>query len=85
MKVIDPHIHMVSRTTDDYLKMTISGIQTVCEPAFWAGYDRGTAASFRDYFRQLTEWEPKRAANFVSGYETMPVTFTPTAPVGATA
>ncbi len=28
---------------------------------------------------------PKRAANFVSGYETMPVTFTPTAPVGATA
>ena len=28
---------------------------------------------------------PKRAANFVSGYETMPVTFTPTDPVGATA
>ncbi|HEX7444100.1 MAG TPA: cytochrome P450, partial [Acidimicrobiales bacterium] len=28
---------------------------------------------------------PKRAANFVSGYETMPVVFTPTTPVGATA
>ncbi len=28
---------------------------------------------------------PKRAANFVSGYETMPVAFTPTAPVGAIA
>ena len=26
---------------------------------------------------------PRRAANFVSGYESMPVTFTPTAPVGA--
>ncbi len=26
---------------------------------------------------------PKRAANFVSGYETMPVVFTPSAPVGA--
>jgi cholest-4-en-3-one 26-monooxygenase len=26
---------------------------------------------------------PKRAANFVSGYETMPVVFTPTARVGA--
>jgi cytochrome P450 family 142 subfamily A polypeptide 1 len=26
---------------------------------------------------------PKRAANFVSGYETMPVVFSPTAPVGA--
>jgi len=28
---------------------------------------------------------PKRAANFVSGYETMPVVFTPTSPVGASA
>jgi cytochrome P450 family 142 subfamily A polypeptide 1 len=28
---------------------------------------------------------PKRAANFVSGYETMPVVFTPTAPTGAKA
>ena len=28
---------------------------------------------------------PKRAANFVSGYESMPVVFSPTAPVGATA
>jgi cytochrome P450 family 142 subfamily A polypeptide 1 len=28
---------------------------------------------------------PKRAANFVSGYETMPVVFTPTDPVGASA
>ena len=31
------------------------------------------------------EEPPKRAANFVSGYETMPVRFTPSAPVGATA
>jgi len=28
---------------------------------------------------------PKRNANFVSGYEEMPVTFSPTAPVGVTA
>jgi cytochrome P450 family 142 subfamily A polypeptide 1 len=28
---------------------------------------------------------PKRAANFVSGYETMPVVFTPRSPVGAAA
>jgi len=28
---------------------------------------------------------PKRDANFVSGYESMPVTFSPTAPVGVTA
>ena len=27
------------------------------------GYDRSGVNSFCDYFRQLTEWEPKRAAN----------------------
>jgi len=64
MKVIDPHIHMVSRTTDDYLKMAISGIHTVAEPAFWAGFDRGSAAGFRDYFHHLTVVEPARAARF---------------------
>jgi hypothetical protein len=64
VKAIDPHIHMVSRTTDDYLSLAISGIHTVSEPAFWAGYDRSSAASFRDYFHQLTGAEPARAARF---------------------
>src|SRR6202023_3811898 len=30
----------------------------------WAGFDRGSAAGFRDYFRPLTEVEPKRGALF---------------------
>lgn len=64
MKAIDPHIHMVSRTTDDYLKLAVSGIHTVAEPAFWAGYDRSSADGFRDYFQQLTVTEPARAARF---------------------
>jgi uncharacterized protein len=64
MKAIDPHIHMVSRTTDDYLKLAISGIHTVSEPAFWAGYDRSSADGFRDYFHQLTVTEPARASRF---------------------
>jgi hypothetical protein len=34
----------------------------VSEPAFWAGFDRGTADGFRDYFHQLTEFEPTRAS-----------------------
>ena len=34
------------------------------EPAFWAGFDRGSVDGFRDYFRQLTEFEPKRAAQY---------------------
>jgi hypothetical protein len=55
---------MVSRTTDDYLAMATAGCQAVCEPAFWAGFDRGSVDGFHDYFRQLTEYEPKRAAKF---------------------
>lgn len=64
MNYIDPHIHMVSRTTDDYETLAKMGCAAMSEPAFWAGYDRGTAESFRDYFIQLTEVEPKRAAEY---------------------
>lgn len=61
---IDPHIHMVSRVTDDYQRLAYAGCVAVSEPAFWAGFDRGSAAGFHDYFRQLTQVEPKRAAQF---------------------
>jgi uncharacterized protein len=64
MYYFDPHIHMASRTTDDLEAMAKTGCLVVGEPAFWMGYDRSGVASFRDYFRQLTEWEPKRAAQF---------------------
>ena len=64
MKYIDPHIHMISRTTDDYQRMAYAQCAAVSEPAFWAGFDRGTAQGFHDYFRHLTEFEPKRAAQF---------------------
>lgn len=64
MKMIDPHIHMVSRTTDDYLTLALGGIHTIAEPAFWPGFDRSGVASFHDYFNQLTVTEPARAARF---------------------
>jgi len=64
MFYIDPHIHMISRVTDDYQRMAYAGCVAVSEPAFWAGFDRGSAAGFHDYFRHLTEFEPKRAAQF---------------------
>ena len=64
MNYIDPHIHMISRTTDDYQRMAYAQCAAISEPAFWAGFDRGTAAAFHDYFRQLTDYEPKRAAQF---------------------
>ncbi|MAB28205.1 MAG: metal-dependent hydrolase [Planctomycetaceae bacterium] len=61
---IDPHVHMVSRTTDDYERMALAGCVAITEPAFWAGYDRSTAQGFFDYFRTLTETEPARAAQY---------------------
>ena len=64
MYYIDPHIHMISRVTDDYQRMAQCGCVAISEPAFWAGFDRGSAEGFRDYFRHLTEYEPKRAAQF---------------------
>lgn len=64
MQFIDPHIHCVSRTTDDYLYMSRAGVVAVSEPAFWAGFDRSSAASFYDYFRHLLDVEPLRAARY---------------------
>jgi predicted metal-dependent TIM-barrel fold hydrolase len=61
---VDPHIHMISRVTDDYHRMAQCGCVALSEPAFWAGFDRGSVEGFRDYFRHLTEYEPKRAAQF---------------------
>ena len=64
MYYIDPHIHMVSRTTDDYETLAKMGCVAVSEPAFWAGYGRGSVDGFRDYFEQLVTFEPKRARGY---------------------
>ena len=64
MKYIDPHIHMISRTTDDYEAMHKAGIVAVIEPAFWLGQPRTTVGSFQDYFSTIVGWEPFRASQF---------------------
>jgi predicted metal-dependent TIM-barrel fold hydrolase len=64
MRYIEPHAHMVSRVTDDYAAMVTAGCRAVCEPAFWAGFDRSSVQGFHDYFCQLTDYEPRRAAMF---------------------
>ena len=69
---IDPHIHMSSRTTDDYQRMRASGIVAVIEPAFWLGQPRTNIGSFQDYFSSLVGWERFRAAQFgIKHYCTM--------------
>jgi predicted metal-dependent TIM-barrel fold hydrolase len=55
---------MVSRTTDDYTQMALTGCVALTEPTFWAGWDRSTVDGVEDYFRQLTGFEPRRAAQY---------------------
>ena len=64
MAYIDPHIHMVSRTTDDYEAMRAAGIVAIIEPAFWLGQPRTSVGSFQDYFNSLVNWERFRASQF---------------------
>ena len=62
VRVLDPHIHMTSRTTTDYEQMYAAGVRAVVEPAFWLGQPRTGVSSFTDYFDSLLGWERFRAA-----------------------
>jgi predicted metal-dependent TIM-barrel fold hydrolase len=62
--IIEPHVHMYSRTTDDYQAMHKAGIRVVVEPSFWLGVNRRYAGTFFDYFNLLLEFEPVRAARY---------------------
>jgi predicted metal-dependent TIM-barrel fold hydrolase len=64
MRIFDPHIHMSSRTTDDYAAMHAAGVRALVEPAFWLGQPRTNVGSFTDYFDSLVGWEPFRASQF---------------------
>lgn len=64
MRFIDPHIHMTSRTTDDYQAMALAGVVAVIEPAFWLGQPRTGVDTFRDYYSSLVGWERFRASQF---------------------
>jgi uncharacterized protein len=64
LMLIDPHIHMTSRTTDDYQAMAAAGIKAIIEPSFWLGQPRTQVGSFLDYFSSLIGWERFRASQF---------------------
>ncbi|MDX3853606.1 TatD family hydrolase [Streptomyces sp. AK02-01A] len=64
MRIFDPHIHMTSRTTDDYQAMYASGVRALVEPSFWLGQPRTSPESFFDYFDALLGWEQFRAAQY---------------------
>lgn len=64
LMIIDPHVHMTSRTTDDYEAMAAAGIVAIIEPSFWLGQPRTQVGSFQDYYSSLVGWEPFRSSQF---------------------
>ncbi|HEX2534938.1 MAG TPA: TatD family hydrolase [Chitinophagaceae bacterium] len=64
MTFFDPHVHMTSRTTDDYQAMADAGVVALIEPAFWLGQPRTGVDTFRDYFASLIGWERFRSSQF---------------------
>jgi uncharacterized protein len=61
---IDPHCHMIARTTDDYAAMEAAGIVAVIEPAFWLGQPRTSVGSYIDYLSHIIGFERFRAGQF---------------------
>jgi predicted metal-dependent TIM-barrel fold hydrolase len=64
MMYIDPHAHMISRTTDDYEAMAAAGIVALIEPAFWVGQPRTYVGTYVDYLSTIVGWERFRAGQF---------------------
>ena len=64
MMLIDPHAHMISRTTDDYEAMAAAGIVALIEPAFWIGQPRTNVGSYLDYLSAIVGFERFRAGQF---------------------
>jgi len=64
MMFIDPHAHMISRTTDDYQAMADSGVVAVIEPAFWIGQPRTFVGTYIDYLSSIIGFERFRAGQF---------------------
>ncbi len=64
MQFFDPHVHMTSRTTDDYQAMADAGVVALIEPAFWLGQPRTGVDTFKDYYNSLLGWERFRSSQF---------------------
>ncbi len=64
MMLIDPHAHMISRTTDDYEAMAAAGVVALIEPAFWLGQPRTFVGTYVDYLSTIVGWERFRAGQF---------------------
>ncbi|TLX91512.1 MAG: hydrolase TatD [Thaumarchaeota archaeon] len=63
-RFFDPHIHMYSRTTDDYELMSKAGIEVIVQPSFWLGSPRTSVGTFEDYWEHMISFETERSKEF---------------------
>lgn len=63
-RLFEPHIHMYSRTTDDYDAMSKAGIEVIIQPSFWLGTPRTGISTFEDYWEHMITFETKRARDY---------------------
>ncbi|MGI0033851.1 MAG: TatD family hydrolase [Nitrososphaeraceae archaeon] len=63
-RFFDPHIHMYSRTTDDYELMSKAGIEVIVQPSFWLGSARTSVGTFEDYWEHMISFETERSREF---------------------
>ena len=74
MRIFEPHIHMVARTTDDYERLALSGVRALVEPSFWLGQPRTQVGAFLDYWSSIRDYEWQRAqAVTIDQYHTISV------------
>lgn len=74
MRIFEPHIHMVARTTDDYERIALAGVRALVEPSFWLGQPRTQVGTFVDYWSSIRDYEWQRAqAVMIDQYHTISV------------
>jgi len=74
VKIFEPHIHLYARTTDDYERLALCGVQAVVEPSFWLGQPRTSIGTFVDYWASIGGFENQRAAMYmIDQYHTISV------------
>lgn len=64
MRLIEPHIHTVARTTEDLGRMAVYGIVACVEPSCFTGVYRRSPESFMDYWDEVAERETRRALEY---------------------
>ena len=63
-RFFDPHIHMYSRTTNDYESMSKAGIEVIVQPSFWLGSPRTSVGTFEDYWEHMISFETQRSKEY---------------------